>query len=61
MANEVELYYARPGEDKLALLRTFTNEPANFKHSDLIKQIENVDLLASATAQASSSSSASKK
>ncbi len=40
MANEVELYYASPSEERVRLLRTFTEKPAEFKHMDLVAQME---------------------
>ena len=46
LANQVEMYYCAPSEEKRALLDTFTNSPNNFKHADLINQLEKIDLLA---------------
>ena len=46
LANQVEMYYCSPSEEKRALLETFTNSPDKFKHSDLIEQLEKIDLLA---------------
>ena len=46
LANQVEMYYCSPSEEKRALLDTFTNSPDKFKHADLIEQLEKIDLLA---------------
>jgi len=46
LANQVEMYYCAPSEEKRALLDIFTNSPSNFKHADLINQLEKIDLLA---------------
>ena len=45
LANQVEMYYCNPSEEKRALLEVFTNNPDQFKHSDLIAQLEKIDLL----------------
>ena len=45
LANQVELYYSHPSEEKIALLDTFTNSPDKFKHVDLIAQLETINLL----------------
>ena len=47
LANQVEMYYCSPSEEKRVLLHTFTYSPDKFKHADLIEQLEKIDLLAS--------------
>ena len=47
LANQVEMYYCSPSEEKRVLLDKFTKSPDKFKHSDLIEQLEKIDLLAS--------------
>lgn len=44
LANQLQLYYVRPNESQLELLRRFIKRPDEFKHMDLIKQIENLSL-----------------
>jgi ATP synthase mitochondrial F1 complex assembly factor 1 len=44
LANELQLYYAQHDENKLKLLETFTKSPENFKHSDVIKELENLKI-----------------
>jgi ATP synthase F1 complex assembly factor 1 len=44
LANELLLYYVRPSEEKLALLEKFTRRPDEFKHMELIKELENLSL-----------------
>jgi ATP synthase F1 complex assembly factor 1 len=46
LANQIEMYYCNPEEDKIKLLDTFTQKPAEFKHQDLIAQLDTVNLLA---------------
>ena len=45
LANQVEMYYSNPSEEKRALLDIFTNTPDKFKHADLIEQLETIDLI----------------
>jgi len=45
LANQVEMYYCNPSSSKKALLETFTHKPAEFKHQDLLAQLENISLL----------------
>ncbi len=40
LANEIELYYANPSEERLSLLRTFTEKPSEFRHMDLVAQMD---------------------
>jgi len=48
LANMVEMYYCNPSKEKRELMETFTNKPEEFKHSDLIAQLENISLLTAA-------------
>jgi len=40
LANQLQLYYSQNNPEKLRLLELFTKKPDEFKHMDLIKQIE---------------------
>lgn len=44
LANQLQLYYSRKYADKTQLLELFTQKPNEFKHVDLIKQIESLSL-----------------
>lgn len=44
LANELQLYYITDNKQKLQLLETFTNRPNEFKHMDLIAQLESISL-----------------
>ncbi|KAG5338462.1 ATPF1 factor, partial [Acromyrmex heyeri] len=44
LANELQLYYCNDHEHRLQLLETFTNRPDEFKHMDLIAQLETISL-----------------
>lgn len=44
LANQLLLYYVRPSEEKLAILEKFTKKPDDFKHMELIRQIETLSL-----------------
>lgn len=44
LANQLQLYYTRDDPNKLKLLELFTKRPDEFKHMDLIKEIENLSL-----------------
>ena len=48
VANQVEMYYCNPSQEKRQLMDTFTHKPEQFKHSDLIAQVENISLLTAA-------------
>ena len=48
LANYVEMFYCNPSVEKRDLMDTFTHRPEQFKHADLIAQIENVSLLTAA-------------
>ncbi|XP_017849090.1 ATP synthase mitochondrial F1 complex assembly factor 1 [Drosophila busckii] len=44
LANELQMFYYKPDENKLKLLEVFTKRPDEFKHMDLIKEVENIQL-----------------
>ncbi|KAH8236802.1 hypothetical protein KR026_011100 [Drosophila bipectinata] len=44
LANELQMFYLKADESKLRLLETFTRKPDEFKHMDLIKEVENIQL-----------------
>ncbi|XP_062124268.1 ATP synthase mitochondrial F1 complex assembly factor 1 [Drosophila sulfurigaster albostrigata] len=44
LANELQMFYYKTDESKLKLLETFTKRPDEFKHMDLIKEVENIQL-----------------
>lgn len=44
LANQVQLYYCQNYDSKNKLLETFTKKPDEFKHMDLIQEIENLAL-----------------
>jgi len=44
LANQVEMYYCRPSQDKLDVLRKFTYEPTLFHHKLIIEQLETLSL-----------------
>ncbi|KAL6445497.1 hypothetical protein ACFW04_000815 [Cataglyphis niger] len=44
LANELQLYYCNDNKDRLQLLETFTYKPNEFKHMDLIVQLETISL-----------------
>lgn len=44
LANELQLYYCNDNEQRLQLLETFTSKPNEFKHMDLIAQLETISL-----------------
>lgn len=44
LANQLQLYYCKSDPERNALLERFTKRPDEFKHMDLIKQIENIQL-----------------
>lgn len=48
LANQVEVYYCQPSQEKLDILQKFTKEPTLFQHQQLIDQMENISLLTSA-------------
>ncbi|EFN84945.1 ATP synthase mitochondrial F1 complex assembly factor 1 isoform X4 [Harpegnathos saltator] len=48
LANELQLYYCTDNEHRLQLLDMFTHKPNEFKHMDLIAQLETISLEPSA-------------
>lgn len=44
LLNQLQLYYSQNIKSKLDLLKKFTHEPDNFKHMDMIKELENLTL-----------------
>ncbi|XP_011193221.1 ATP synthase mitochondrial F1 complex assembly factor 1 [Zeugodacus cucurbitae] len=44
LANELQMFYCKSEESKLKLLETFNRKPNEFKHMDLIKEVENIQL-----------------
>ncbi|XP_022903788.1 ATP synthase mitochondrial F1 complex assembly factor 1 [Onthophagus taurus] len=44
LANQLQLYYDKRDPEKSKLLKIFSQNPDEFKHTDLIKQIENISL-----------------
>lgn len=47
LANELQLYYATDNPARVELLKKFTEKPDEFKHMDLIAQLENISLTGS--------------
>lgn len=44
LANQLQMYYSQQSESKLALLETFTNKPEQFKHMDVIEELNNLKI-----------------
>ncbi|XP_053945472.1 ATP synthase mitochondrial F1 complex assembly factor 1 [Anastrepha ludens] len=44
LTNELQMFYFKGDESKLKLLETFNRKPNEFKHMDLIKEVENIQL-----------------
>lgn len=44
LANQLQLYYTQNNPKKLELLEAFTKTPENFKHMDVIKELENLPI-----------------
>lgn len=44
LANQLQMYYSQENEEKTRLLDTFTNKPDEFKHAELVKDLENLSL-----------------
>ena len=61
MANQVEMYFCNPNQAKKQLLETFTFQPNEFHHQDLISQIENISLLTEEESTSSSEKGHSEK
>ena len=45
LADQVEMYYCNPSSEKLDLLMSFTEKPSEFKHMDLVAQLESISLV----------------
>lgn len=45
LANQLQLYYTQNNPEKLEILETFTKKPESFKHMDVIKQLEKVEIV----------------
>lgn len=45
LANQLQLYYTMNEPSKIKLLETFTKSPESFKHMDVIKELENLQLI----------------
>ena len=45
LANQVELYYSRPSDSRLELMTKFTKAPTLFSHDDLIKEVNNIQIV----------------
>ena len=41
----MELYYSRPSESRLELMTKFTKTPTLFSHDDLIKEVNNIQIV----------------
>lgn len=44
LANQLQLYYTKDDPSKTKLLEIFTHKPDEFKHMDVVKEIENLSL-----------------
>lgn len=44
LANQLQMYYSQQSESKLALLESFTNKPEQFKHMDVIEELNNLKI-----------------
>ena len=51
LANQVELYYSRPSDSRLELMTKFTKAPTLFSHDDLIKEVNNIQIVDAETTQ----------
>lgn len=45
LASQVEMFYCNPSSARQKLLETFTHKPTEFRHQDLVAQVENISLL----------------
>lgn len=45
LANQLQLYYTQSQPRKLELLESFTKTPEKFKHDDVIKELETLQLV----------------
>lgn len=44
LANQLQMYYSQQNESKLKLLETFTSKPDQFKHMDVIEELNNLKI-----------------
>lgn len=44
LVNQLQLYYLQSTQSKLDLLEKFTHDPNSFKHTDVIKELENLSI-----------------
>jgi ATP synthase mitochondrial F1 complex assembly factor 1 len=44
LANQLQLYYSQNNASKIKMLETFTLKPNEFKHMDVIKELENLQI-----------------
>lgn len=44
LANQLQLYYLQNNPRKQEILETFTKTPERFKHMDVIKELENLQI-----------------
>lgn len=44
LANQLQMYYSQQSESKVGLLETFTYKPAQFKHMDVIEELNNLKI-----------------
>lgn len=44
LANQLQMYYSQQSDSKLELLEKFTNKPENFKHMDVIEELNNLKI-----------------
>ena len=51
LANQVELYYSRPSDSRLELMTKFSKAPTLFSHDDLIKEVNNIQIVDAETTQ----------
>lgn len=45
LTNELQMFYCLDDPGKQQILETFTKNPDKFKHMDLIKEVENIQLV----------------
>lgn len=45
LANQLQLYYTQNEPRKMAILEVFTKTPEQFKHMDVIKELENLPVV----------------
>lgn len=45
LANQLQLYYTQNSPRKLEILETFTKSPEKFKYMDVVKELENLEVV----------------